>query len=155
VFPLSNPTSKCEATPEQVFEWTDGRALCATGSPFPPVRRGERTCLVGQANNSFVFPGVGLGAIVAGAREIRDVDFLVAARTLAGLVSGDRLACGALYPAISDLRAVSRAIAIAVVGEMGSVDGEPLPAGAEGEELAATAVDAATWWPDYAAYEPA
>jgi malic enzyme len=155
VFPLSNPTSKCEATPEQVFEWTDGRALCATGSPFPPVRRGERTCLVGQANNSFVFPGVGLGAIVAGAREIRDVDFLVAARTLAGLVSGDRLACGALYPAIADLRAVSRAIAIAVVREMGAVDGEPLPAGAEGEELAAAAVDAATWWPDYAAYEPA
>jgi malic enzyme len=155
VFPLSNPTSKCEATPEQVFEWTDGRALCATGSPFPPVRRGERTCLVGQANNSFVFPGVGLGAIVAGARVIRDVDFLVAARTLAGLVSGDRLACGALYPAIADLRSVSRAIAISVVRGMGTVDGEPLPAGAAGDELAAAAVDAATWWPEYVAYEPA
>ncbi len=155
VFPLSNPTSKCEATPEQVAEWTDGRALCATGSPFPPVQRGNRTCLVGQANNSFIFPGVGLGAIVAGARVISDADFLVAARTLAGLVGPDRLACGALYPRISDLRAVSRAIAIEVVREMGTVDGDPLPAGASGGELAATAVDAAIWWPDYAAYEPA
>jgi len=155
VFPLSNPTSKCEATPEQVAEWTDGRALCATGSPFPPVQRGNRTCLVGQANNSFIFPGVGLGAIVAGARVISDADFLVAARTLAALVGPDRLACGALYPPISELRAVSRAIAIAVVREMGTLHGDPLPAGAPGGELATTAVDAAIWWPDYAAYEPA
>jgi malic enzyme len=155
VFPLSNPTSKCEATPEQVAEWTDGRALCATGSPFPPVQRGNRTCLVGQANNSFIFPGVGLGAIVAGARVISDADFLVAARTLAALVGPDRLACGALYPPISELRAVSRAIAIAAVREMGTLHGDPLPAGASGDEVAATAVDAAIWWPDYAAYEPA
>jgi malic enzyme len=155
VFPLSNPTSKTEATPEQVTEWTDGRAMVATGSPFPPVHRGDRTCVVGQANNSFIFPGVGLGAIVAGARVVRDADFLVAARTLAALVEPDRLACGALYPPISGLRAVSRAIAIAVVREIGTVDGEPLPAGAAGEELAADAVDAAIWWPDYAAYEPA
>jgi malic enzyme len=155
VFPLSNPTSKCEATPEQVLEWTDGRAMCATGSPFPPVQRGSRTCLVGQANNSFIFPGVGLGAIVAGARIIRDADFLIAARTLAGLVGPERLACGALYPPIADLRSVSREIAIAVVREIGTVDGQPLPTGTEGDELAVTAVDAAIWWPDYVAYEPA
>jgi malate dehydrogenase (oxaloacetate-decarboxylating) len=155
VFPLSNPTSKCEATPEQVLEWTDGHALCATGSPFPPVQRGDRTCVIGQANNSFIFPGVGLGAIVAGARVIRDVDFLVAARTLATLVRPDRLACGGLYPPISELRAISRELAIAVVREIGTVDGEPLPAGPEGDEMAATAVDAAIWWPEYAAYEPA
>jgi len=155
VFPLSNPTSKTEATPEQVAEWTDGRAMCATGSPFPPVRRGDRTCVVGQANNSFIFPGIGLGAIVAGARIVRDADFLAAARTLARMISPDRLACGALYPPVSELRAVSRAIAIAVVRGIGMVDGEPLPAGEEGAELAATAVDAAIWWPDYPAYEPA
>lgn len=155
VFPLSNPTSKTEATPEQVEEWTDGRALCATGSPFPPVVRGDRTCVIGQANNSFVFPGVGLGAIVAGARAIRDVDFLVAARTLAGLVSADRLGCGALYPPVGDLRSISRQIAIAIVREIGTVDGEPLPAGAAGEAAAIAAVDAATWWPEYASYEPA
>ncbi len=155
VFPLSNPTSKTEATPEQVADWTDGRAMVATGSPFPPVRRGERTCVVGQANNSFIFPGVGLGAIVAGARVIRDHEFLVAARTLAGLVPGERLACGALYPPVADLRSVSREIAIAVVASIGTLDGEPLPAGQVGMEVAARAVDAAIWWPDYQDYEPA
>jgi malic enzyme len=155
VFPLSNPTSKTEATPEQVEEWTDGRALCATGSPFPPVRRGDRTCVIGQANNSFIFPGVGLGAIVAGARVIRDHEFLVAARTLAALVTPERLGCGALYPPIADLRAISRAIAIAVVREAGTVDGEPLPEGAAGEAVAMAAVDSAIWWPDYPAFEPA
>jgi malic enzyme len=155
VFPLSNPTSKTEATPEQVAEWTDGRAMCATGSPFPPVRRGDRTCVVGQANNSFIFPGIGLGAIVAGARVVRDEDFLVAARTLAGMVPPERLACGALYPPVSELRAVSRAIAIAVVQGIGTVDGEPLPPGAAGEAVAIAAVDAAIWWPEYASYAPA
>jgi malic enzyme len=155
VFPLSNPTSKTEATPEQVAEWTDGRAMCATGSPFPPVVRGDRTCVIGQANNSFIFPGLGLGAIVAGARVIRDAEFLAAARTLAGMVGGDRLSCGALYPPVAVLRAVSRTIAIAVVGEIGTIHGKPLPAGDKGEALAARAVDAAVWWPDYPVYEPA
>jgi malic enzyme len=155
VFPLSNPTSKTEATPEQVAEWTDGRAMCATGSPFPPVTRGDRTCIVGQANNSFIFPGVGLGAIVAGAPVIHDAEFLVAARTLAGMVTAERLGCGALYPPVSVLRTVSREIAVAVVREVGTVDGEPLPAGAAGEAIAMAAVDAAIWWPDYPVYEPA
>ena len=155
VFPLSNPTSKTEATPEQVAEWTEGRAMCATGSPFPPVRRGDRTCVVGQANNAFIFPGIGLAAIVAGARVVRDADFLTAAQTLARMVGPDRLWCGALYPPVSELRVVSRAIAIAVVRGIGTVDGEPLPAGEEGAALAATAVDQAIWWPDYPAYEPA
>jgi malic enzyme len=155
VFPLSNPTSKTEATPEQVADWTAGRSMCATGSPFPPVVRGDRTCVIGQANNAFIFPGVGLGAIVAGARIVRDADFLTAARTLPGMVSHDRLSCGALYPPVSELRAVSRAIAIAVVMGIGTVHGEQLPAGDEGAALAATAVDAATWWPDYPVYEPA
>jgi malate dehydrogenase (oxaloacetate-decarboxylating) len=155
VFPLSNPTSKTEATPEQVADWTDGRAMCATGSPFPPVRRGERTCLVGQDNNSFIFPGVGLGAIVAGARVIRDAEFLAAARTLAGLVRADRLECGALYPPVSELRAVSREIAIGVVTTIGTLDGQPLPPGDEGLARTTAAVDAAIWWPDYQDYEPA
>ncbi|MCU0483908.1 MAG: NAD-dependent malic enzyme [Chloroflexi bacterium] len=155
VFPLSNPTSRAEATPEQVLAWTDERALCATGSPFPPILCEGRPRVIGQANNSFIFPGVGLGAIVAGARTIRDRDFLVAARTLAGLVAPERLACGALYPRVADLRAISRAIAIAVVEEIGEIDGKPLPAGDEGTAVASAAVDAATWWPDYDAYEPA
>ncbi len=155
IFPLSNPTSKTEATPEQVAEWTDGRAMCATGSPFPDVHHAGRTCVVGQANNSFIFPGIGLGAIVAGVQRIRDDAFLIAARTLAGMVTDERLGCGALYPPVADLRSISRAIAIALVEQMGMVDGEPIPAGDEGRARAVAAVDAAIWWPDYASYEPA
>ncbi len=155
VFPLSNPTSKTEATPEQVADWTDGRAMCATGSPFPPVQRGDRTCVIGQANNSFIFPGVGLGAIVAGARVIGNAEFLAAARTLAEFVSRERLECGALYPPVGDLRSVSRSIAVEVVLGIGTLDGAPLPAGDEGRALAGRAVDAAIWWPDYQDYEPA
>ena len=155
VFPLSNPTSRTEATPSQVLEWTDGRALVATGSPFDPVVVDGRTRLVGQANNAFIFPGVGLAAIVAGARTVSNAEFLVAAHTLAGLVSAERLAEGALYPPIRDLRAVSREIAVEVVRSFGTVDGLPLAAGDQGRAEAEAAVDESIWWPEYPPYEPA
>jgi malate dehydrogenase (oxaloacetate-decarboxylating) len=114
IMPLSNPTANAEATPADVLRWTDGRALVATGSPFAPVRVGGVTRQVGQANNMLVFPGVGLAAIVSQATQITDEMFCVAATTLAGLVPGDRVADGALYPPVADLRQVSRAIAVAV-----------------------------------------
>jgi malic enzyme len=145
VLPLSNPTAQAEATPEQVLAWTGGRALVATGSPFPPVTTGGRTRAVGQANNVFVFPGVGLGAIATRAREITDRMFLVAATTLAGLVSDDRLAAGGLYPRLADLRQVSRTIAVAVGQEAVRAGLAKLPAGEDVE----AAVDAAMWTPDY------
>ena len=141
LFPLSNPTSLAEATPAEIMQWTNGRALVATGSPFAPVNVGGHEQAIGQANNTFVFPGVGLGAIVAEAREITDEIFLVAARVLSDQVSEERLACGALYPPLSQLRDVSRAIAIAVVAESGSSNN------------AEAAVDAAMWWPEYVGYE--
>ncbi len=143
VLPLSNPTSVVEASPADVLAWTDGRALVATGSPFEPVELPDgRRIEIGQANNVFVFPGVGLGAIVAEAPTVTDRMFLLAAETLAAAVTDERLAAGALYPPVTALREVSRAIAIAVAREAGSSDPE-------------AAVDAAMWWPDYVPYMPA
>jgi len=114
VMPLSNPTANAEAIPADVLRWTEGSALVATGSPFGPVEYGGVTRQVGQANNMLIFPGVGLAAIVSRVSEITDQMFGVAATTLAGLVTADRVAQGALYPPIADLRRVSREVAIAV-----------------------------------------
>ena len=117
VFPLSNPTANSEATPADVLAWTEGRALVATGSPFGPVKVRGATRLIGQANNVFVFPGVGLGAVVARAREVTEPTFMVAAKVLAKSVSMERLEQGAIFPALSDLRGISKQIAVAVVRE--------------------------------------
>jgi malate dehydrogenase (oxaloacetate-decarboxylating) len=145
VLPLSNPSACAEATAEDVLAWTDGRAMVAAGGPSRDVVGPRGTRVIGQANNVFVFPGVGLGAIVAEAREITDEMFLVAARELAGLVSPDRVRSGALFPPIADLRAVARAIAIAVVREArDSGHGR----GYRDDEIA-PAVDGAMWWPEY------
>jgi malic enzyme len=115
ILPLSNPSDRVEATPQEVLAWTEGRALIASGSPFPPVETARGTRNIGQANNVFVFPGVGLGAIVAEARELTDDAFLVAAHELAAQVTPARLAAGALYPPIGDLRSVAKTIAIRLV----------------------------------------
>lgn len=145
VLPLSNPTANSEATPADVLEWSAGRALVATGSPFDPVRVGGRTHVIGQANNVFIFPGVGLGAIASRASEVTDRMFLVAATTLAGMVSADRLAEGALYPRIARLRPISREIAIAVAREASE---SGVARAMSGEEIEA-AVDGEIWEPDY------
>ncbi len=115
IFPFSNPTSKTEATPEQIFEWSDGRALVATGSPFPPVRVGEREVPIRQGNNVYIFPGVGLGALVADARIVTDTMFTAAAKALADSVTDEDAAAGLLYPPVEDLAKVTGRVAEAVV----------------------------------------
>jgi malate dehydrogenase (oxaloacetate-decarboxylating)(NADP+) len=114
VFALSNPTSKGECTAEQAYHGTGGRALFACGSPYSPVTLDDRTFVPRQGNNSYIFPGVGLGVIASGARLVTDEMFMAAAHTLAGLVSDADIAQGSLYPALPRLREVSAHIAAAV-----------------------------------------
>ncbi len=115
VMPFSNPTDQAEATPGDVLRWTDGKALVATGSPFPAVEHGGHKVSIGQGNNALIFPGVGLGALVARAREVTDRMFSKAARALAESMTDDELGRGRLYPSMSRLREVTRSVAEAVV----------------------------------------
>jgi malic enzyme len=147
VLPLSNPSDRAEARAEDVLAWTDGRALVATGSPCAVPIPGRS---IGQANNVFVFPGVGLGALVAEAREVTDDAFLTAARELAASVTPDRLASGGIYPPISDLRSIARRIAVAVVRRLRDTGyGRQFR-----DEEIEPAVDVAMWTPDYEPYQP-
>ena len=114
VFALSNPTSKAECTAEQAYGWTDGRVVFASGSPFAPVDIGTRRLAPGQANNSFIFPGVGLGLRMSGARCVTDAMFLAAAGALAGEVSQADLDAGRVFPKPARMREVAAAVAAAV-----------------------------------------
>ena len=117
IFPLSNPTSKCEATPAELFDWTNGRALVATGSPFAPVNHEGRLIKIGQCNNAFIFPGVGLGVIAAGARRVTDRMFSAAAGILSELSPALSDPNGSLFPPLESVREISYRVAMAVAGE--------------------------------------
>jgi malate dehydrogenase (oxaloacetate-decarboxylating)(NADP+) len=114
VFALSNPTSQAECSAEEAYRYTDGRALFACGSPYDPVTLGSQTFVPRQGNNSYIFPGVGLGVIASAARLVTDDMFMAAAKTLAGLVDESDLRQGSLYPALPRIREVSTEIATAV-----------------------------------------
>ncbi len=148
VFALSNPSSRVEATPADILAWSEGRALIATGSPFSQPTWEGRERSVGQANNVFIFPGVGLGAVVAEVRTITESMFLVAARALAAQVSEERVADGALYPPVEALADISRAVALAV-GQEAVASG--VAGISPGTDLA-TAIDDAMWHPAYVPY---
>jgi malate dehydrogenase (oxaloacetate-decarboxylating) len=111
IFPLSNPTSRAEATPSDVQRWSDGRAVVGAGSPFPPLIRDGRSVAVDQTNNSYIFPGVGLGAIAVQARRITDTMFMAAAKALAALSPARNDPGGNLLPPVTALREVAVAVA--------------------------------------------
>jgi malate dehydrogenase (oxaloacetate-decarboxylating) len=141
VFPLSNPTDYSEAIPEDVYRWTDGRAIVATGSPFPEVTWKGVRYSVGQGNNAFIFPGLGLGVKVARATSVTPGMLSAAAEALADYTDQGRIQQGAVYPRVSAMRRVSRYVATAVAQEAVAAG----VAGAElGDDLAAH-VDAAMW----------
>jgi malate dehydrogenase (oxaloacetate-decarboxylating) len=148
IWPLSNPTSCAEATPEQILTWSDGRALVATGSPFAPVTTGGTTHPISQANNVYIFPGVGLAAIAGRLNKIPDQAFLVAAEQLAALTPQGR---DSIYPPLAQLRSISRTIAIAVVRAGVEAGWAPAVPANRIAEL----VDAAMWSPAYRPYLPA
>ena len=145
ILPLSNPTSKAECTPSEALEHSDGRALVATGSPFDPVRHGGRKHVIGQCNNAFIFPGVGLGVLISEASRVTDSMFLAAARALAEFTITHAASDGCLYPSLNELRAVSRLIAFQVArtardeGCGHSLDDNALQA----------AIEEFCWLPDY------
>jgi malate dehydrogenase (oxaloacetate-decarboxylating) len=114
VLPLSNPTVKSECTPELAMRTTQGKALCATGSPFPSVSVGGKERVISQCNNLFVFPGMGLGALVSGTPFITDQMFMAASKAVSEMVTADELKAGQVLPRISDIRDVSARVAMAV-----------------------------------------
>jgi malate dehydrogenase (oxaloacetate-decarboxylating) len=145
IFPLSNPTSKTEVTPEDALRWSEGRAILATGSPFDPVTVDGKRHRIGQCNNSFVFPGVGLGLTVSGARRVSNGMFLEGAKALAAMVKPEDLAETAVYPELARIRDCSFAVACATIRRAvaeGHADPEIL------EHLERT-VERAMWYPEY------
>jgi malic enzyme len=146
IFPLSNPTSKTECTPSEAILSSDGRALIATGSPFGPVVFNGAKHIIGQCNNAFIFPGVGLGALIARAGRITDSMFLNAAKTLSEYICQKECCAGSLYPSLRHLREISRAIGLRVAQ---TARDEGVGRSTEDAALE-TEIDKFMWYPDYA-----
>jgi malate dehydrogenase (oxaloacetate-decarboxylating) len=148
IFPLSNPTERSEAAPADLNAWTAGRAVIATGSPFPPLKRGGKECRIDQNNNAYVYPGIGLGAIAVGARRISDGMFLAAANAIAAQSPTRRDPNANLLPPLVEIRKLSFKVAMAVARQAqkeGCADNLS-------EEQTAAAIHAKMWEPLYAPY---
>ncbi len=148
IFPLSNPTERSEATPQDLFAWTEGRAVIGTGSPFPPLTRDGKAFRVDQTNNAYVYPGIGLGAIATHARRISDGMFLAAARAIAETSPAKGDPNANLLPPLVDARRLSFHVAVAVA-KQAQAEGLADPMS---DDAIAAAVRAKMWNPVYAAY---
>lgn len=151
IFPSSNPSSNSEAHPDDLYKWTEGRCLVAAGSPFPDVEWGGKRYKIGQGNNVFIFPGLGLGALASGSRRITDGMTNAASRALALEVTDAELEDGLLFPSIARLRTVSFSVAVAVARQA-LEDGV---ADEMSDDDIEAAVRATIWTPEYSEYEPA
>jgi len=146
--PRSNPTDTVEARPAQLLEWTNGAAIIGTGSPFAPVTHNGVTHHIGQCNNAFVFPGIGLGAIVVGATAVPDEAFAAAARALYECTGRSRVPGASIFPPISALRSVSTKVAVEVACALVEYGAAPPMPRADIEARVAEA----TWEPRYLPY---
>lgn len=148
IMPLSNPTSRVEALPEDIIRWTKGAALIATGSPFPPVFFEGETYPIAQCNNSYIFPGIGLGVLAAGARMVTDHMLMAASEALAECSPYKKEPGAGLLPDLADIEKVSRAIALRV----GRAAIEDKVATIAGEAELPKAIDENYWYPVYREY---
>jgi malate dehydrogenase (oxaloacetate-decarboxylating) len=148
ILPLSNPTSRCEATPADLLQWTDGRAIIGTGSPFGPVEINGQLIPIAQTNNSYIFPGLALGIISARAKRVSEGMMMASAQALAAMSPTARDKDGALLPPLAELRAVSMGVALAV-GRQAAAEGL---AGVKGEAFE-EALRANVWAPRYLPYK--
>jgi malate dehydrogenase (oxaloacetate-decarboxylating) len=148
IFPLSNPTSRSEATPQDLMNWTEGRALIGTGSPFPPAEYGGKKIPVAQTNNSYIFPGLALGIVASRARLVTDSMVKAAARELIRHLPTQKDKQASLLPPISKARELGRFIGEAV-GRQAIQDGQAQVAG---EDALNRELDANIWEPQYVPY---
>jgi malate dehydrogenase (oxaloacetate-decarboxylating) len=148
ILPLSNPTSQAEAQPVDILRWTSGKAMVATGSPFPPVDMGEQLFEIAQCNNSYIFPGIGLGIITAKAARITDNMMMTASKALADASPVVQTGAGALLPPLGNIRAVSKVIAKAVILQA-IADGVALPIP---HEIIDEKIEKNFWQPEYREY---
>ncbi|WP_028774154.1 NAD-dependent malic enzyme [Shewanella waksmanii] len=149
IFPLSNPTSRVEATPKDILHWTQGQALVATGSPFEPVVIDEQTFEIAQCNNSYIFPGIGLGVLAAGAKRVSDEMLMASSRALAECSPLAKHGEGSLLPELESIHEVSKHIALAV-GKVAIEQGHALPCS---DELLLQAIEANFWTAEYRRYK--
>lgn len=148
IMPLSNPTSRVEALPADVIEWTSGQALVATGSPFPPVEYEGKIYPIAQCNNAYIFPGIGLGVVASGAKRITDTMLMTASRALAREAPLVKEGKGALLPPLSHIRELSKAIAFEVAAQ---AQQEGVALRTDGIKLR-QAIERSSWTPEYRSY---